>query len=812
MVRPNRLLARSLAAALPEPGEGGSGGATRLLAPVVTLPDPEATRAVEACIRGVVQGVGFRPFVHRLAIRHGLSGWVRNEAGAVRLVAQGAPTDVDDFLSALRTELPPLARIDAFEVEETAARPLDGFRVIASDVSPVGRLPVSPDVAICRACEAELLDPSNRRYRYPFITCTDCGPRFTVIESMPYDRERSTMRAFTQCPECLQEYGDPTDRRYHSETNSCRTCGPSVWLESATGERTARGEAALVEAGRLLGEGQILAVRGLGGFHLAVDATDEDAVARLRVRKGRDAKPLAVMVRSLAAAERLAYVSDAEAALLTSRERPIVVLRRRPSAPLAPSIAPGLDSVGVVLAYTPLHLLLLGEVGGRPLVMTSGNVSDEPIATGNDEARLRLGRIADAFLLHDREIVARYDDSVARVAGERTVQLRRSRGYAPMPLRLPVATREPLLAVGPHLKNTFTLAQGDEAYVSQHVGNLENLETLEHFEDALARFEELFRIEPKWVVRDLHPGYLSTRLAEESGLIELPAVQHHHAHIAAVLGEHGVTDRVLGLAFDGTGYGADGHVWGFELLEAELRDYERLAHLRYAPLPGGDLASRAPWRALLGYACLDASFDCPASWAKQALAAVAPQELLIARHQLRRRLNSPLASSMGRLFDAAAAVLGVRLESAYEGQAAMELESLALGDGAEPLPFPVVREAEALPVLDPVPLLAALADERARGVPVGELAARFHTTLASSVTELASELCRQRELDTVALGGGCFQNALLLAGVRLDLEAAGLRVLTPLALGPNDGAISYGQAVVAAARITADDLGRDAWN
>jgi hydrogenase maturation protein HypF len=753
---------------------------------------------VEARVRGVVQGVGFRPFVHRLAIRHGLCGWVRNEAGAVRLFTQGAPPDVQDFLAALRAELPPLARIDALDVEESATRPLEGFRVIASDLTPVGRLPVSPDVATCPSCEAELFDPANRRHRYPFITCTDCGPRFTVIEAMPYDRERSTMKAFAQCSTCLDEYQDPTDRRYHSETNSCPVCGPSIWLESEDTESPPRAGTALAAAGRLLTQGKVLAVRGLGGFHLAVDATNEDAVARLRMRKGREAKPLAVMVRSLAAAERLAYLSEAEAALLTSRERPIVVLRRRPHAPLARQIAPGLDSVGIVLAYTPLHLLLLDRLGGRPLVMTSGNMSDEPIAMGNEEARLRLGSIADAFLLHDREIVARYDDSLVRVVEDRAVFLRRSRGYAPMPLRLPVATAEPLLAVGPHLKNTFTLAQGDEAFVSQHVGDLENLETLEHFEDALARFEQLFRIEPRWVVRDLHPGYLSTRLAEESGLMELPAVQHHHAHIAAVLGEHGVTDRVLGLALDGTGYGADGHVWGCELLEADLRSYERLAHLRYSPLPGGDLAARAPWRTLLGYSSLDDD----GRWAEPALASVPPQELMIARHQLRRRINAPKASSMGRLFDAAGAVLGVRLESAYEGQAAMELEGLARDGDFEALSFPVMREAGELPVLDPLPLLASLAVERARGVGVGELAARFHATLAHSLTELAAELCALRKLDTVALGGGCFQNARLLSAVRRGLEDAGLRVLTPIVLGPNDGALSYGQAVVAAARIS----------
>jgi hydrogenase maturation protein HypF len=716
----------------------------------------------------------------------------------VRLFTQGAPPDVHDFLAALRAELPPLARIDALDVEETAARPLEGFRVIASDLTPVGRLPVSPDVATCPSCEAELFDPANRRHRYPFITCTDCGPRFTVIEAMPYDRERSTMKAFAQCSTCLDEYQDPTDRRYHSETNSCPVCGPSIWLESEDTESPPRAGTALAAAGRLLTQGKVLAVRGLGGFHLAVDATNEDAVARLRMRKGREAKPLAVMVRSLAAAERLAYLSEAEAALLTSRERPIVVLRRRPHAPLARQIAPRLDSVGIVLAYTPLHLLLLDRLGGRPLVMTSGNMSDEPIAMGNEEARLRLGSIADAFLLHDREIVARYDDSLVRVVEDRAVFLRRSRGYAPMPLRLPVATAEPLLAVGPHLKNTFTLAQGDEAFVSQHVGDLENLETLEHFEDALARFEQLFRIEPRWVVRDLHPGYLSTRLAEESGLMELPAVQHHHAHIAAVLGEHGVTDRVLGLALDGTGYGADGHVWGCELLEADLRSYERLAHLRYSPLPGGDLAARAPWRTLLGYSSLDDD----GRWAEPALASVPPQELMIARHQLRRRINAPKASSMGRLFDAAGAVLGIRLESAYEGQAAMELEGLARDGDFEALSFPVMREAGELPVLDPLPLLASLAAERARGVPVGELAARFHATLAHALTELAAQLCALRKLDTVVLGGGCFQNARLLSAVRRGLEDAGLRVLTPIVLGPNDGALSYGQAVVAAARIS----------
>jgi hydrogenase maturation protein HypF len=437
-------------------------------------------------------------------------------------------------------------------------------------------------------------------------------------------------------------------------------------------------------------------------------------------------------------------------------------------------------------------------VGGRPLVMTSGNVSEEPIATDNDDARIRLAPIVDAFLLHDREIVARYDDSLVRVVEDEPVFLRRSRGYAPMPLRLPVPAAGALLAVGPHLKNTFTLAHEGDAYVSQHVGDLENLETLAHFQDALARFESLFRIQPEWVVRDLHPGYLSTRIADESGLLELPAVQHHHAHIAAVMGEHGVTDKVLGLAFDGTGYGPDGHTWGFEVLEADLRSFERLAHQLYAPLPGGDKAARSPWRALFGYASLD---DAGRLWARSALSRVPVQEVTVTRHQVRKKINSPLASSMGRLFDAAAALLGLRLESEYEGQAAMELEALAGEHPAEPLVLPVIEGEDGLPVFDPVPLLAALASERERGATVEHLAAAFHETLADSVSRLALELCEKRGLDHVALGGGCFQNARLLSSLRLRLATGGAKVLAPAALGPNDGAVSYGQAVVAAARV-----------
>ncbi|MDX1646046.1 MAG: carbamoyltransferase HypF [Longimicrobiales bacterium] len=759
-------------------------------------------RAVEASIVGVVQGVGFRPFVHRLALKHGIAGWVRNESGAVRVRAEGSVSALRAFLADLRDQVPPLARIDGFHVEGVASAGLRSFQVVRSDTTSGGRLPVSPDVAVCDACVRELRDPANPRFGYPFITCTDCGPRFTVIEEMPYDRVRTTMRVFRQCPSCSAEYEAPADRRYHSETNSCPVCGPRVWLElgTETDELGTRmdGPEGIEEAGRILGEGGIVALRGLGGFHLACRADDEEAVARLRRRKARDAKPLAIMVADLAAARRIAVVSALEARHLTAPERPIVVLKRRDDARLAPGVSPGLDSVGVMLAYTPLHLLLLDELPEIPLVMTSGNVSEEPIAIGNGEARERLRGIADGFLLHDREIVARYDDSVLRVDREGPVMMRRSRGYAPMPLRLPVEVSEAVLAVGPHLKNTFTLAQGSDAFVSQHIGDLETLETHAHFQEARRRFEALFHMEPRWVVRDLHPGYMSTAIAESSGLEPLPPVQHHHAHVAAVAAEHGVVDPVLGLAFDGTGYGADGRVWGCEILVADLVDFRRLGHLRYAPLPGGDLAARSPWRTLLGYASLD---DDP-SWADPVLHQVDGGARDIATRQIARSLNAPMASSLGRLFDAAAALLGIRTESLYEGQAAMELEAAAGVLPGRRLPFPLLAGDDGKPeVLDPVPLLRALAEGRIEGRAIPDLAADFHESVAAATTDLAVGLAAREGLDTVALGGGCFQNARLSRAIDEKLSAEGLRVLFPRLLSPNDGSVSFGQAAVAAARL-----------
>lgn len=756
-----------------------------------------AVAARECRVTGIAQGVGFRPFVHRLAVRHRLMGWVRNEAGMVRIHVEGEATNLDAFIRSLHRDAPVLARIEAVDVVEVAAEGHADFTVLASTaVDPSRRQPVPADVATCAACLAELHDPRNRRHRYPFITCTDCGPRFTVIEDLPYERARTSMRAFVQCPECLREFGTPEDRRFHSETNSCPACGPALWLEGG-GRADGRDYAlAIASAAGLLREGAILAIRGLGGFHLAVDATNDDAVRRLRERKHREAKPLAVMVRTLEEARELGETGPEEEQLLSSPARPIVLLPSRHA--LAPAVHPGLDQVGVMLAYTPLHHLLL-ETVDRPLVMTSGNLSEEPLAAGLEEARDRLGPIADAFLMHDREIVTRCDDSVVRAGQAGPIVIRRARGMAPLPLRLPVPSPAPLLATGPHLKNTATLVHGAAAFLTPHVGDLENYETLRHFEHLVERCRALFHVEPAFVAHDLHPGYLSTRIAQEAGLPLIP-VQHHHAHIAAVLAEHGVTDRVVGLAFDGTGYGTDGAIWGAEILVADLEESSRAGHLRYAPLPGGDLAARAPWRAALGYLTLEPGLD---TAFRAAFQEVDPREVDLARRQVSRRLNSPRASSMGRLFDAAAAVLGVRRRSHYEGQAAMELEALAGRGRATILPMPV-RDTDAGLELDPLPLLEALGTGHARGRSVADLAAGFHASVANAAVRAAALVAWRAGIDTVALGGGSFQNAILLRTIREGLGGEGLRVLAPRTLSPNDGAISFGQAAVAAARLAAD--------
>jgi hydrogenase maturation protein HypF len=752
-------------------------------------------QALRLHVAGVVLGVGFRPFVHRLAHRHGLGGWVRNASGDVEIEIEGTARAVERFVRQLEQDAPPLARVA--QVDTRPCRPAGhaAFSIRPSADRPEARAAATPDAAICRACERELFDPTDRRHRYPFITCSDCGPRFSLIESLPYDRERTTMRRFAPCGDCLREYRRLGDRRYHCETTSCPACGPRLWFVGPQGN-VAEPAAALAAAAALLQAGGVLALRGLGGFHLAVDATSEPAVSRLRTRKRRERKPLAVMVRTLAEAGALARLTPGARRLLASPERPIVLVRSRPGSPLARAVAPGLSTRGLVLAYTPLHHLLL-DLAGCPLVMTSGNASDEPIAAGNEEALDRLGQVADGFLLHDREIVAPTDDSVVRLAGTAPVILRRARGYAPRAIGLPLATERPLLAVGAQLKSTFTLAYGRSAFVSQHIGDLENFETFERYQRMLAHHRGLLRVEPELVVGDLHPGYRSTGLAGELGLTQLAPVQHHHAHIAAVMAEHGVTEPVIGVAYDGTGYGADGHIWGGEILACDLTGFRRLAHLRYAPLPGGDAAARAPWRTVLGLLALEphgaASFQA-------AFEGVAAGERAMVERQLAAGFNTPLASSMGRLFDAAAAVLGVRRVNRYEGQAAMELEALAGSRPGRELQGRVVRDGTEGWELDLVPPLIELGERRAGGEPVAQLAADFHATVVAATADLVERAVGASGIRTVALGGGVFQNARLLAGLVARLADGGLTMLLPRLLGPNDGAVSYGQAAVAAAR------------
>jgi hydrogenase maturation protein HypF len=769
-------------------------------------------------ITGVVQGVGFRPFVFGLATRLGLAGWVRNTSAGVDIEVEGAPATLDEFARALRAEAPPLAHIDDFLAEACAPQGFTAFEIHHSQGIAEAFQPISADVAICPDCLRELFDLHDRRYRYPFINCTNCGPRFTLITDIPYDRPNTTMAAFPLCPECAAEYADPRDRRFHAQPVACPVCGPSIWLETAEEEtrHAASPHAAsphvasllpsssfLQEARRLLVEGKILAVKGLGGFHLACDATHALAVAELRRRKLRVGKAFAVMMPDLAAVEAQCWVDEAERALLESRARPIVILRRRPDSTIAPEVAPGQDTLGVMLPYTPLHYLLLERVPGFPvaLVMTSGNLSEEPIAIDNAEARERLAGLADAFLMHNRDIRTRCDDSVVRVFSApgrpaSAFPMRRSRGYAPAPVRLPRDV-PPLLAAGAELKNAFCLTRDRYAFLSHHIGDLENFETLQSFEDGVQHFERLFRIKPKGLAYDLHPDYLATRYALERAEREgLPAigVQHHHAHIAACLAERGFPGDhpVIGAAFDGTGYGEDGAIWGGEFLLADYAGYQRAYHLAYVPLPGGDKAVREPWRVALAWlaqASITWDEDLPPVQA-------AARE---ARETIRRLLTSPrtpLTSSLGRLFDAAAALAGARQTVTYEAQAAIEFEARV--DAAETGAYGFSVDNG---VVDPTPLIRGLAADRRAGVSLGQMAARFHNGVAAMVAQVARKMRLQFGVNEVALSGGVWQNITLLRLAIKLLEADGFTVYTHREVPPNDGGVALGQAVVAAARI-----------
>jgi hydrogenase maturation protein HypF len=751
-------------------------------------------------VRGIVQGVGFRPFVFTLAAKHGLTGIVRNTGSQVEIEIEGDTASLDAFVIDLRGHAPPLAAIAQIDVTPSVLTGYAGFRIVQSELDG-GHQPVPPDIATCDDCLRELFDPGDRRYHYPFINCTNCGPRFTIIEELPYDRARTTMREFEMCEACRREYQDPTNRRFHAQPIACPVCGPRVWLQlTSSRDRTDQvtGDDVLAAAARLLRAGHILAVKGLGGFQLACDATNPTAVARLRQRKRRFGKPFALMVPDLEWAGRLAQIDPAAAALLQSRERPIVLLERRSSMMLAPEIASGLSTIGLMLPYTPLHHLLLQEAGG-PLVLTSGNLSEEPIAIANQEALQRLEHVADVFLLHDRGICARYDDSVMRVIHNHAVPIRRARSYAPAPMALPFTAQHDILALGAQQKNTFCLVHGNNAYLSQHIGELAQLSTGDHLQETLGLYLKLYRAEPGLIAHDLHPDYLTTRLAQELAGTALPrvAVQHHHAHIVSCMAEHGLQGPVIGVAYDGTGLGADGAVWGGEVMTATWGGYERRAHLRYVPLLGGEAAVREPLRMLASH-LWSAHHNAEVAYA-DVFRRLSAQQRRIWHQQFEEGVNAPPTSSCGRLFDAVAVLLGVCEEARYEGEPAARLEAAADPHAQGCLPFEI-QTGESGPMVDLSLTFAALYAGLRRAEPVSALATRFHNTVAAFTAQLCHHARAVTGINRVCLSGGCFQNALLAQRTVAALEYDRFEVFTHARVPPNDGGIALGQAVAAHAR------------
>jgi hydrogenase maturation protein HypF len=757
-------------------------------------------RRARARVEGTVQGVGFRPYVHRLASELDLAGYVLNDARGVLLEVEGESDAIEAFLGRLRPDAPPLAVIERVVVSDGPAVGETEFAIRASPRSEEPDAPVTPDSATCVDCLRELADPADRRYRYPFINCTNCGPRFTIVRGIPYDRPLTTMAGFDMCAACRTEYGDPADRRFHAQPNACPDCGPRVSLLTAAGTPV-DAEDPVSAAARALRDGQILAVKGIGGYHLACRADDEAAVARLRARKHREDKPFALMAASLREAHRLVDLGPGEDKLLAGPEHPIVLAPRLPNAPVAVSVAPGAPELGVMLPYSPLHHLLLAD-SGCTLVMTSGNRSDEPIAFDDEDACRRLGAIADLLLVHDRPIETRTDDSVVRLLrGGRRLLVRRSRGFVPASLTLPSRADPPILACGAELKNTFCLARGDRAWVSHHIGDLENYETLRSFTKGITHFERLFAVRPEVVAHDLHPEYLSTKYALERGDVALVGVQHHHGHMAAVLAERGETGRAVGVIYDGTGYGSNGTVWGGELLVGDLVDFRRAGFLKPVPLPGGAQAIREPWRMACSWLVV-ALGDEPAvpNWLS---AAVPVKTWEAVRRMVQTGTASPATSSIGRLFDAVAALSGIRTVVNYEGQAAIELEAAC--DPTERGGYPIdVLDRDGFVVIDPSEALRAIVSDLGGGAPPGSVAARFHAGLADATVEAGARVAAAAGVELVVLGGGVFQNRRLLEAVEAGLKRRGLRVLLPDRLPPGDGAISYGQAAVAARRMAVE--------
>ncbi|MFH1220948.1 MAG: carbamoyltransferase HypF [Candidatus Eisenbacteria bacterium] len=769
---------------------------------------------LKVSVAGIVQGVGFRPFVYRLACREGLAGYILNNPQGVDIEVEGGLASVERFLSSLVRERPSQARIDSVVVRFTDLCGEDSFVIRASEAASERTTLVSPDIATCPDCLRELGDPSDRRHRYPFINCTNCGPRHTIIEDIPYDRQNTSMRSFAMCPECSKEYRDPLDRRFHAEPDACWVCGPQITLRESSGEPIDCRDP-LEAARKGLSEGKVIGVKGLGGFHLAVDAANDAAVRLLRQRKRREEKPLAVMARDIFTIALFAEVGPEEERLLASPVRPIVLLPKRPDSRIAESVAPGNKYLGVMLPYTPIHHLLL-EGDFLALVMTSGNLTEEPIAIDGEDALSRLAGIVDLYVDHNRQIVSRCDDSVARVVGGETVILRRSRGWVPLPIDLDT-TPGSILACGAHLKNTIAVTRRNQVFLSQHIGDLENMPAYEFFTSTIDHMKKTVEVEPEIVAYDLHPDYLSTRFAVGSRIPKKVAVQHHHAHIASCLGEAGTDGPVIGFALDGTGYGPDATVWGGEILVATRKSFTRAGHLEQVAIPGGEAAIRQVWRMALSH-LYSAYREDVRSLPLEALLGIDRRQIEVVLAILKSGFNSPMTSSCGRLFDAVSCLCGLRHEVKYEGQAALELE-MAAGDDLGQA-YPVVLDTEGEKVVIGVRGLVreivrdVLGGPGSPGIGAGAVAgagstagtvgAKFHNWLARSLYETACLLRTRQGLEVAALSGGCFQNVRLLAQLKGLLEGGGFRVITNHLVPANDGGISFGQAVVAAARVESE--------
>lgn len=743
-------------------------------------------------IQGIVQGVGFRPYVFQQAKARNLTGYVTNTSQGVELEVEGEAGVVDDFLQALQNQPPPLARITNLRTEALPLAHEAAFIIGRSIVQEKRSALISPDTATCADCLKELQDPSDRRFNYPFINCTNCGPRYTIIKDIPYDRQTTTMDVFTMCADCLEEYHSPLSRRFHAQPNACWKCGPQLFLHDDRGRFLDFFEP-IRETARLLKEGWIVAIKGLGGFHLAVDATREEAVRRLRTRKHREEKPLALMAKDLEGLSPYASAGDEEKALLLSPERPIVLLPKKIPNSIAPSVAPNNHYFGVMLPYTPLHHLLLDQ-GFSALVMTSGNISEEPICRDNEEAFGRLEGIADYFLVHNRAIYLRSDDSIVQRVSGQTRQIRRSRGFVPVPIFLaePVS---PILACGAELKNTLCLTKDNRAFLSQHIGDLENLETLNFFKLTISHLKQILQIEPEIIAYDLHPDYLSTQYALEQTGLRLTGVQHHFAHLVSCMAEHGLNEPVIGLSLDGSGYGLDGRIWGGEVLVGDLSSFERKGHFAYLPMPGGARAIQEPWRMAVSY--LYQAYG-EGLWEQSLpfLQRQDQQKIATILKMIRQGINCPLTSSCGRLFDGVAALIGLKETVAFEGQAAMELEMIQGSQETTPYPWEIIKE-NGVYLIQPQAIIRGVVEDIQKGFPNEQISRRFHLTLQEVLTQACLALRDDLGLEKVVLSGGVFQNRTLLAGLEGHLHFQGFKVYSQSLVPSNDGGIALGQAVAA---------------